>query len=580
MKKNNLFILGSVLFSGILGACSDDRVEPVAPENPDMAEKPEWYYPGGKLATSFITTSNAFEQPTEVVEADEELMRRFKNGEQLFEKVYMTNHTGVRKGLGPAYVRSSCIHCHPGYGHGKRNPGGTFQTNNVGNGCLLVVYNPDTDGYVSWLTGMPQGHAAEPFKAPLDESKVTIEWKKYTDEWGNKFPDGETYDLEYPEVTLAPDAVYAKNRGVVTDLGNYKVLLESTIGIFGTGLLDAISAEDLKAQYLKEERDGYMQNGINPAVFKNGEWVKQYSNNRPTDIVPGMPNPGEQHPLKFTYALSRGPLQDAAGSNAMWNITNVTRSNRRYHYLDTYFAQAEGEDKTLYGGSSWVKASANDPEVQKGYRKYIEEADPDKLHPTWHPADYKDPKAVAEAIAAYLTSKELEVEMDDEDFLDFMVWHRGLAVPAVRDIDHPDVRKGKEIFEQIGCAYCHRPSWKTGKDDFYDPNGFFADGDNRLPKYPEQTIWPYSDLVQHKLYMENDIRTGWCRTTPLWGRGLHQRCTGSLTSDRLHDNRARNVIEAIMWHGNVQSDARKTIEKFRKLTKEERDAVVKFIDSI
>lgn len=54
--------------------------------------------------------------------------------------------------------------------------------------------------------------------------------EKYTDEWGNKFPDGESYDLEYPEVTLAPDAVYAKNEGIISSLGNYKVLLESTIG--------------------------------------------------------------------------------------------------------------------------------------------------------------------------------------------------------------------------------------------------------------------------------------------------------------------------------------------------------------
>ena len=105
-------------------------------------------------------------------------------------------------------------------------------------------------------------------------------------------------------------------------------------------------------------------------------------------------------------------------------------------------------------------------------------------------------------------------------------------------------------------------------------------GDNRLPKYPNQTIWPYSDFIQHKLHMENDIRTGWCRTTPLWGRGLHQMCTGSATADRLHDNRARNVIEAIMWHGNAQSDARKSVEKFRELPKEDRDAIVKFIDAI
>lgn len=580
MKTKFLYLINSLFVASAITACSDNENQYVPSDNPENNEKPEWYYTGGQLGTAYLTTSNALEQPTEPIEANEEMSQRFKNGEQLFEKMYMNNHSGVRKGLGPAYVRSSCIHCHPGYGHGKRNPAGAFQTTSIGNGCLLVVYNPDTDGYVSWLTGMPQGHATQPFKAPLDESKVIIEWKKYTDEWGNKFPDGESYDLEYPEVTLAADAVYAKNEGVISSLGNYKVLLESTIGIYGTGLLDAISDDDLKAQYAKEEQDGYMQNGLNEAFFKNGEWVKQYSNTKVTDVNPDFSDKGEQHPFRFTYALSRGPLQDAAGANAMWNITNVTRSNRRYHYLDTYFASASGEDKTVYGGSSWVKASANDPEVQAGYQSYIEEVDPDKNHPTWHADDYTDKTQVASAIAAYLTSQELDVEMDDEDFIDFMVWHRGLAVPAARNVDDPDVIKGKELFEQIGCAYCHRPSWTTGDDNFYDPNGFFTKGDSRLPRYPNQTIWPYSDLVQHKLHMENDIRTGWCRTTPLWGRGLHQMCTGSATADRLHDNRARNVIEAIMWHGNTKSDARMTVEKFRNLSKAERDAIVKFIDSI
>ncbi len=580
MKTKFLYLINSLFVASAITACSDNENQYVPSDNPENNEKPEWYYTGGQLGTAYLTTSNALEQPTEPIEANEEMSQRFKNGEQLFEKMYMNNHSGVRKGLGPAYVRSSCIHCHPGYGHGKRNPAGAFQTTSIGNGCLLVVYNPDTDGYVSWLTGMPQGHATQPFKAPLDESKVIIEWKKYTDEWGNKFPDGESYDLEYPEVTLAADAVYAKNEGVISSLGNYKVLLESTIGIYGTGLLDAISDDDLKAQYAKEEQDGYMQNGLNEAFFKNGEWVKQYSNTKVTDVNPDFSDKGEQHPFRFTYALSRGPLQDAAGANAMWNITNVTRSNRRYHYLDTYFASASGEDKTVYGGSSWVKASANDPEVQAGYQSYIEEVDPDKNHPTWHADDYTDKTQVARAIAAYLTSQELDVEMDDEDFIDFMVWHRGLAVPAARNVDDPDVIKGKELFEQIGCAYCHRPSWTTGDDNFYDPNGFFTKGDSRLPRYPNQTIWPYSDLVQHKLHMENDIRTGWCRTTPLWGRGLHQMCTGSTTADRLHDNRARNVIEAIMWHGNTKSDARMTVEKFRNLSKAERDAIVKFIDSI
>ena len=48
----------------------------------------------------------------------------------------------------------------------------------------------------------------------------------------------------------------------------------------------------------------------------------------------------------------------------------------------------------------------------------------------------------------------------------------------------------------------------------------------------------------------------------------------------MHDCRARNTLEAIMWHGAAESDARSAVEKFRELTKEEREAVVKFVDAI
>lgn len=86
-------------------------------------------------------------------------------------------------------------------------------------------------------------------------------------------------------------------------------------------------------------------------------------------------------------------------------------------------------------------------------------------------------------------------------------------------------------------------------------------------------------MVQHRLWMVNDIRTGWCRTTPLWGRGLSRQLTGA--DDRLHDCRARTVVEAIMWHGySKKSDAYRATEKFYNLPKADRDAVVKFIESI
>lgn len=559
MKKALLFIITCTV--AIFSACTDDSYkEGLTPEGQLPDDMPEWYYTGGKLGTTYIFTSHAFEQPTGQI-ISEGMYDSFKNGEALFENEFMTNNTGTRSGLGPAYIRTSCLHCHPGYGHGKRIKAGTFETDEVGNGCLLVVYDKDTEGYVSWVAGMPQGYAVAPFKAPVDHNKVIVTWHEYIDEWGNKFDDGEIYSLQYPTVEMGKDAIYAYNKGELTDsdLGNYGVKLESTIGVYGTGLLDAISDEDLTAEWTKQEQDGYMRHGINTAYFAGGTWKSPYKST-------AVNSDGKSYPRRYTYAMSRGPLQDAAGANAIWNITNVTRSDRQSHYLDAHTANGKK--------SSWARASAKDPDVQAGFTAYIEQVDPDKKYSAWHEG------AMEDRIYAYLTATNLPVEMTDQEYIDIMVWHRGLAVPAARitDNNYETVEQGKKLFEEIGCSYCHRPSWTTGDDVIRDPAGFFKG--NELPRFPQQTIWPYTDMVQHKLCMEEDIRTGWCRTTPLWGRGLHQKVTGSSTADRLHDCRARTTLEAIMWHGAAESDARKTVEEFRKLSKAERDAIIEFLDAI
>ncbi len=560
LSKKHYYYMFAVLLAGSMMGCSDDEVSDATQgSDSEETEVPEWYYTGGELGTTFVTTQTAYEQPTPVVDADAAMTDCFNRGEQLFEKPFNSNFSGTRHGLGPVYIRTSCLHCHPGYGHGQSQPEGIFRTSQTGNGYLLVVYDPATNSYVSWLTGMPQGHAVDPFKAPVDESQITLTWHEYTDMNGNKFSDGETYSLRYPEVTIPKSAIYVANQGY--EVGEYEVRLESTIGIYGTGLLDAISDDDLKAQYVEEENDGYLKNGLNPNIFANGDWVSQYSNTT-------QGGDGTKYPYRFTYALSRGPLQDGPGANAFWNITNATRSDRRFHYLDN--------------AGTYALYSSKDPDVQEGFRNYIEQADPDKEHPNWHIQNEDGTYNEEQNIYNYLTSQELDVEVSDQNYIDLMVWHRGLAVPAARNVDDEDVLRGKELFEQIGCSYCHKPSWVTGDDEIRDPARFFVDDiADQLPRYPNQKIWPYTDMIQHKLFMQNDIRTGWCRTTPLWGRGLHQRCTGAEYADRLHDCRARTTLEAIMWHGtSTESDAYETIEEFRQLSKEDRDAIVKFIDSI
>jgi len=503
MKKLNLYFSNLLLLACVICfiSCSDDDNKGEGP----IDELSEEYYTGGKLGTTFNKTVFAYEQPTPAVEASEGFLLSFKYGEAFFENEYTSNTSGMRHGLGPVYVRSSCITCHPGYGHGKRMD--RYRAKDFGNGYLLVVTD-ENDNYVTQLTGMPQTQAVAPYLPPIDESGIHIEWLNYTDEYGNTFPDGEAYSLIYPEVTIDRSAFNVP----MPDF--YKVRLEATIGIYGTGLIDAIPDDSIIAQYQYEKSLGFT---LNDAKYQPENFIKEVD--------------GTSHPGRYTYGLTRGTLQNGPGANAIWNITNVTRSDRRYNYITEAYAVAMSKNT----------------DIQRVLDKTESEI-------------YSD-----------LMSRELTPEMTDQEYIDFMVWHRGLAVPAARDLDDPVVQAGKAKFHEIGCASCHRPSWTTGPDN-YSGDPLVA---GKLPRYPYQKIWPYSDFLQHRLDMVNDIRTGWCRTTPLWGRGLSARCTGA--SDHLHDMRARNYTEAIMWHGG---DARFSKEKYRNLSKDDRDAIIKFLESI
>ena len=536
----------------------------------------EWY-PGGKLGTTEKASYSAAAPAVGKIAGMEE---DFNTGEDFFEHLY-TFEQQPRKGLGPAWVRNSCIHCHPSYGHGKRQT--EYRANTIGNGYLLVIYHPNNNAYISEVTGMPQTQAMTPFEPPIDESQINIQWKEVKEMESGlpmTFLDGERYSLIYPEVNI-PQSAFNTN----PKPENYEVRLESTIGIYGTGLLDAITDEDMREQYRAEAP--YVD--LNPAIWdkaSNDFAASAYYSAPYNDLGTFR---GSHGPVKrFTYAMTRGSLQDGAGANAIWNITNVTRSDRHF----------------LYSTPAWAKAQSENPNVIN----YIKQHGADSnsiLHPYYADGTEAGISARVNEILSTSSIAKKETfdkylflgspynsreEMTDKQYYQFMVWHRGLAVPAARDLDDSSVKRGKKLFTEMGCAQCHRPSWKTGNDDMWvdaaiksyaDANGLAKDGDytKLLPKYSNQIIWPYTDMVQHRLFMVNDIRTGWCRTTPLWGRGLSRQLTGA--DDRLHDCRARTEVEAIMWHGySKQSDAYNSTVKFFNLSKSDRDAVVKFIRSI
>ena len=122
------------------------------------------------------------------------------------------------------------------------------------------------------------------------------------------------------------------------------------------------------------------------------------------------------------------------------------------------------------------------------------------------------------------------------------------------------VRRGRSLFADVGCADCHRPHFDTAYG----------------------RIWPYTDLLLHDLgpgladhRPEGDASGTEWRTPPLWGLGTQKKVSGHTTL--LHDGRASNVREAILWHDGEGASAR---SRFLEATRDEQRDLIAFVLAI
>ncbi|MCC6727023.1 MAG: c-type cytochrome [Saprospiraceae bacterium] len=149
-------------------------------------------------------------------------------------------------------------------------------------------------------------------------------------------------------------------------------------------------------------------------------------------------------------------------------------------------------------------------------------------------------------------------------------YSQSLGVPARRNVEAEQVRKGQVLFQKAGCDGCHRPSFTTAQHP--EGHAFLSN----------QTIFPYTDLLLHDMgegladHRPDHLADGreW-RTPPLWGIGLTPIISGH--SDFLHDGRARSLLEAVLWHGGEAEASRQAVEQ---MSKKDRAALVAFLESL
>ena len=174
-----------------------------------------------------------------------------------------------------------------------------------------------------------------------------------------------------------------------------------------------------------------------------------------------------------------------------------------------------------------------------------------------------------------------QLDVSTEEMEDVDLYMQSLSVPARRNVNDPQVQRGEQMFYQAACHLCHVTTLHTR------PRGSTLLAGTQLPWLGGQTIHPYSDFLLHDMgseimgvglndnYVSGLARGNEWRTTPLWGIGLQEVVNGHTYF--LHDGRARNFVEAIMWHGG-EAEASKNL--FKNMPKADRDALVAFLRSL
>lgn len=153
-----------------------------------------------------------------------------------------------------------------------------------------------------------------------------------------------------------------------------------------------------------------------------------------------------------------------------------------------------------------------------------------------------------------------------------------VAPPPRRPLRGRMVHRGREIFEEIGCATCHTPTLRTGPEYHL----VTETGSVRVPQLENREVHLYSDLLTHDMgdaladdggatigrVMGRADGRRW-RTTPLWGLRFKKAF--------LHDGRTASVREAVLAHGGEAQIVR---DRFAALHRRDQQALLMFLDRI
>lgn len=476
-------IIPAVCILGIT-ACDDDGMDV------RDVEVPEGYELSAGTSTNFLNSSTAFDNEADWVSGS--YLTRFHRGDKLYDDA-QTQSTG----LGPVYAGYSCGSCHRNAGRTKPalwnvsddiyRDGQFHQASGAYGFSSMLVYITRKNGVFFQDYGRVLHDQAIYGVEPEGKLAVRMHYEE------GSFPDGETYELCYPEYAITE--WYA----------------------------DSISPEDLFCTVRIPLRHVGM--GQMMALDRNEIEKLAAKSNYPEYGISGRAN----------YITEKGVKQLGLSGN-----------------------KAQHADLTVELGFSSDMGVTNS--------RYPEEICEGQIQ-------------MSQGSMMGLTYEQLDVSTEDMENVD--LYMQCLSVPARRNVNDSIVKRGEQMFYQAKCHLCHTATLHTRA------RGSTLLCGTELPWLGSQTIHPYSDYLLHDMgseimgvglndnYVSGLARGNEWRTTPLWGIGLQSKVNGHTYF--LHDGRARNLKEAILWHGG-EGEASKNL--FKKMSRDDRNALIQFLNSL
>lgn len=160
-------------------------------------------------------------------------------------------------------------------------------------------------------------------------------------------------------------------------------------------------------------------------------------------------------------------------------------------------------------------------------------------------------------------------ELPAETVQNVVLYLQTLRPPLRRNENAPEVRRGEQIFAQLGCATCHIPEMQSGPSP--------------IVPLADQPVRLYSDLLLHDMgpdladnFPEGEATGVEWRTTPLWGLGIVENLLGG-TPFYLHDGRTSDLTRAVDLH---KGEAESSRNRFFDLPQADKNALIAFLKSL